>query len=292
MSEEKEFEIERLKRALSEEKVKNSILSEYSRFGLWEYHIADDLFYQYNTMFCKINGTNDPISHFREAVISNGGVFSEDLPEFSNFCSAMEHGENEVSCEIRVVNENSDTVRIKLEGKLVRDENELPIKYIGRVLDVTGEQTAKDRLSEKLDPLTEAYNLNAFREIIEEKRKGANCYTYAGLLAVGIDDFRGIMAKSGTEYTDYLQKTVAKILMGISVCERDCFIARVRDGEFLIFVTFEENSFLDNLAKRVIVNVKNYIFDGNTCTVSVGVSTFKNAHRLEDVYAEAMAALG
>ena len=292
MSEEKEFEIERLKRALSEEKVKNSILSEYSRFGLWEYHIADDLFYQYNTLFGKINGTNDPISHFRDAVISNGGVFSEDLPEFSNFCSAMEHGENEVSCEIRMVNENSDTVRIKLEGKLVRDENELPIKYIGRVLDITGEQTATDRLSEKLDSLTEAYNLNAFRELIEEKRKGANRYTNAGLLAVGIDDFRGIMAKSGTEYTDYLQKTVAKILLGISVCERDCFIARVRDGEFLMFLTFDEQSFLDNLAKRVIVSVKNYIFDGNTCTVSVGVSTFKNAHRLEEVYAESMAALG
>ena len=157
MSEEKEFEIERLKRALSEEKVKNSILSEYSRFGLWEYHIADDFFYQYKTMFGKINGTNDPISHYRDAVISNGGVFSEDLPEFSNFCSAMEHGENEVSCEIRMVNENSDTVRIKLEGKLVRDENELPIKYIGRVLEITCEQTATDRLSEKLDSLTDAY---------------------------------------------------------------------------------------------------------------------------------------
>ncbi len=289
MSEDKEIEIERLKRALSEEKVKTSILSEYSRFGLWEYHVADDLFYQYKPLFDNIN---DPISHFRDAVIENGSVFADDLPEFSGFCSAMEHGEDEVSCEIRVVNENSDTVRLKFEGKLVRDEIGLPIKYIGRVLDVTGEETAAEQLSDKLDPLTEVYNLNAFRELTEEKRKGANRYTNAGLLAVGIDDFRGIMAKSGTEYTDYLQKTVAKILTGISVCERDCFIARVRDGEFLMFLTFEEQSFLDNLAKRVIISVKNYIFDGNTCTVSVGVSTFKNARRLEDVYAEAMAALG
>lgn len=292
MSEDKELEIERLKRALSEEKVKTSILSEYSRFGLWEYHIADDLFFQYKPLFGKINGTNDPISHFRDTVISNGSVFSEDLPGFSSFCSAMEHGEDKVSCEIRVVNEESDTVRIKFEGKLVRDENGLPIKYIGRVLDITGEESAAEQRSEKLDTLTEAYNLNAFRELIEEKRKGANRYSSAGLLAVGIDDFRGILAKSGSEYTDYLQKTVAKILLGISVCERDCFIARVRDGEFLIFSTFEEQSFLDNLAKRVIVSVKNYIFDGNTCTVSVGLSTFKNARLLEDVYAEAMSALG
>ena len=292
MSEDKEIEIERLRRALSEEKVKTSILSEYSRFGLWEYHIADDLFYQYKPLFDKINGSNDPISHFRDTVIANGGVFSDDLPEFSSFCSAMEHGEDEVSCEIRVINENSDTVYIKFEGKLVCDENGLPIKYIGRVLDVTCDETAAEQLSEKLDTLTEAYNLNAFRELAEEKLKGANRYTNAGLLAVGIDDFRGIMAKSGTDYTDYLQKTVAKILTGISVCERDCFIARVRDGEFLMFLTFDEQSFLDNLAKRVIVSVKNYIFDGNTCTVSVGVSTFKNARRLEDVYAEAMAALG
>ncbi len=289
MSEDKELEIERLKRALSEEKVKNSILSEYSRFGLWEYHVADDLFYQYKPLFDNIN---DPISHFRDTIIENGSVFAEDLPEFSNFCSAMEHGEDEVSCEIRVVNKDSDTVRIKFEGKLVRDENGFPIKYIGRVLDVTGEETTAEQLSDKLDPLTEVYNLNAFRELAEEKRKGANRYTNAGLLAVGIDDFRGIMAKTGTDYTDYLQKTVAKILAGISVCERDCFVARVRDGEFLMFLTFEEQSFLDNLAKRVIVSVKNYIFDGNTCTVSVGVSTFKNARRLEDVYAEAMAALG
>lgn len=292
MSEDKEYEIERLKRALSEEKVKTSILSEYSQFGLWEYHVADDLFFQYKPVFNVISGSNDPISHFRDSVIENGNVFAEDLPEFSNFCSAMEHGEDEVSCEIRLINENSDTVHIKFEGKLVRDENGLPIKYIGRVLDVTCEKKCASEISEKLDPLTETYNLSAFRELTEEKRKGANRYSVAGLLAVGIDDFRGIMAKSGNDYTDYLQKTVAKILMGIGVCERDCIIARVRDGEFLMFVTFDEQTFLDNLAKRVIVSVKNYIFDGNTCTVSVGVSTFKNAKRLEDVYAEAMAALG
>lgn len=292
MSEDKEYEIERLKRALSEEKVKTSILSEYSQFGLWEYHVADDLFYQYKPLFNSISGSNDPISHFRDSVIENGSVFSEDLPEFSSFCSAMERGDDEVSCEIRVINENSDTVHIKFEGKLVRDENGLPIKYIGRVLDVTCEKNCASEISDKLDPLTETYNLSAFRELTEEKRKGANRYSVAGLLAVGIDDFRGIMAKSGNEYTDYLQKTVAKILMGIGVCERDCIIARVRDGEFLMFVTFDEQTFLDNLAKRVIVGVKNYIFDGNTCSVSVGVSTFKNARRLEDVYAEAMAALG
>lgn len=291
MSDEKEFEIERLKRALSEEKVKNSILSEYSRFGLWEYHIADDLFYQYKPLFANANNTNDPISHFRETVIENGSVFSDDLPEFSSFCSAMERAEDNVSCEIRVINEDSDVIRIKFEGRLVRDENELPIKYIGRVLDVTRDDSSDEHRSDKLDPLTDAYNLNAFRELTEEKRKGANRYLNAGLLAVGIDDFRGIVAKSGAEYADYLQKTVAKILLGISVCERDCFIARVRDGEFLMFVTYDEQLILDNLAKRVIVGVKNYIFDGNTCTVSVGVSSFKNARHLEEVYSEAMAAL-
>ena len=58
-----------------------------------------------------------------------------------------------------------------------------------------------------------------------------------------------------------------------------------------MFVTYDEQLILDNLAKRVIVGVKNYIFDGNTCTVSVGVSSFKNARHLEEVYSEAMAAL-
>ena len=80
MSEDKELEIERLKRALSEEKVKTSILSEYSRFGLWEYHVADDLFYQYKPLFANANNTNDPISHFRDTVIENGSVLRRICP--------------------------------------------------------------------------------------------------------------------------------------------------------------------------------------------------------------------
>lgn len=292
MSEEKEIEIERLRRALSEEKIKTSILTEYSRFGLWEYHIADALFYQYKSLFGKINGSNDPISNFRETVISHGGVFSEDLPAFEKFCYDMEHGKDEVSCEIRVVGENSEASLVKFEGRLLRDENDLPIKYIGRVIDVNCEITSGEDMSDKLDALTGVYNPSAFRELAEEKLKGANRYRSAGLLAVGIDNFRGIIAKSGVDYTDYLQKTIAKILSGISACERDSLVARVRDGEFLMFAMYDDVQALDNIAKNVIKSVKNYIFDGNTCTVSVGVSTFKNSRSLEDVYAEAMAAFG
>lgn len=292
MSEEKDIELKRLRRALTEEKVKTSILTEYSRFGLWEYHIADDLFYQYKSLFGNSNGGNDPISNFRENIISRGVVFAEDLPEFERFCYDMEHGKDEVSCEIRVVGENSEAALVKFEGRLIRDENDIPIKYIGRVLDVNCEINEVGDMSDKLDPLTGVYNPASFRELAEEKLKGANRYRSAGLLAVGIDNFRGIIAKSGVEYTDYLQKTIAKILSGIAACERDSLVARVRDGEFLMFSMFDEISSLDNLAKNVIKSVKNYIFDGNTCTVSVGLSTFKNSHSLEDVYAEAAAAFG
>ena len=292
MSEEKDIELKRLRRALTEEKVKTSILTEYSRFGLWEYHIADDLFYQYKSLFGNSNGASDPISNFRENIISRGVVFAEDLPEFERFCYDMEHGKDEVSCEIRVVGENSEAALVKFEGRLIRDENDIPIKYIGRVLDVNCEINNAGDMSDKLDALTGVYNPASFRELAEEKLKGANRYRGAGLLAVGIDNFRGIIAKSGVEYTDYLQKTIAKILSGIAACERDSLVARVRDGEFLMFSMFDEISSLDNLAKNVIKSVKNYIFDGNTCTVSVGLSSFKNSRSLEDVYAEATAAFG
>ncbi len=290
MTQSEQSELLKLKRALAEEKAKSSILEDYSRFGLWEYHIADDTFFRVKNLFGETDKTAT-IKNFHEAFAGLDGIFSEDLPDFGEFCSEMRRCKDEVSCEVRVVRGNSETARIKFEGKLVRSEDNFPVKYVGRLLDITDEAGGHEALSEKLDPLTEAYNPDAFRELVEEKRKGTNRYSSAGLFSVAIDNFRELALNLGPEYSDYLQKCIAKILVTISVREKSSFAARVRDGEFSLFFAFDEPSFPENLARRIIQSVKNYIFEGDSCTVSIGLSTFKTASHLENVYSEAATAL-
>lgn len=285
-------EIKRLEISLRAEKLRTKISSEYTYFGLWEYDIATDVFYQYKKLGGRYENNLEPIAHFRESMLGSGSVCAEDQPEFNRFCEAMKNGDREVTCEIRVINENCDIIWQRYEGRAVCDDNGNPTKIVGRTLDVTAEKGVGDGgIPGRRDSLTGAYSVELFKSFVKEKRAGVNRYTNAALLAVGIDNFRGILPRLGAEYSDYTEKTIAKILMGISSCEHTSAVARVRGGEFLMYVTFGEISNLNAIARKILGMVNTYPYDGEPTTVSVGISVFRNDRKLEQVYGEASVAL-
>lgn len=285
-------EINRLKISLRAEQLRTRISSEYTNFGLWEYDIATDICYQYKKLSGKYENNLEPIVHFRESQISWGVIYTDDLPAFNRFCDALERGDKEVSCELRAINDACEVVRLRYEGKTIFDENGVPVKVIGRTLDVT-EHTGgtNNALQEGRDALTGTYTPEMFRDIILDKRSGVNRYKEAALLSVGIDGFRAIMAEHGAEYSDYIQKTVSEILSDISSREYDSTLSRIRDGEFLLYLSFTNMAALNETTRRIIRTIHDYAFDGASAEVSVGVSVFKNGRKLEEVYKEAAVAL-
>ncbi len=285
-------EIRRLKLSLRAEQLRTKISSEYTNFGLWEYDIATDICYQYKKLSGKYQNNLEPIVHFRDSMISWGSVCTDDLPAFNRFCDAMERGDKEISCDLRTISDDCEMIWVRYEGKTICDEQGKPSKVVGRTLDVTREKGgAGTMLSEGRDALTGAYTPEMFRDCVLERRSGVNRYKDAALLSIGIDDLRVLMAEKGAEYADSVQKATAELLKNVSSGEHDGILARVRDGEFIMYFSFTSMSSLNDTARRIIKTVHEHSFDGVSVEVSAGVSVFKNGRKLEDVYKESATAL-
>lgn len=286
-------QINSLKISVRAEELRVKISSEYTNFGLWEYDIAEDICYQYKKLNGRYENHLDPIVHFRDTIISWGSVYAEDLPEFNRFCDAMERGDKEVGCDVRVINDDCDLVWFRYEGKTIFDDNGKPLRVIGRTLDVTAEKGGVDEKSdERRDELTGAYLAEAFEEDIRVKTSGTNRFKIAALLMVGIDNFSAIAEQMGQEFKDYVVQDVAKVLFSISVCEHDSSVGRISDGEFAIFVRFNNMADLDSIAAKVVIMINSYDFyNGANITVSEGISILKNGKKYRIAIKEAAAAM-
>ena len=283
-------EIRRLKNSLRAEELRAKVFSEYNSFGLWEYDIASGSLRQFKKLYGDYESGGETVKNFRGAVVQKGSIFAEDLPEFNRFCDAMQRGDSEVSCEIRVIGKDFKIEWRRFEGKAVLGEKGQPLKIVGRTVDITREKSGSG-LSGKHDPLTGVCSAELFSEIVRQKRRGVNRYTGGALLSIGVDRFPDIAANQGKEYADYVQKTVADILTDISSARSDGVTARVRDGEFLMYLSFNGTGIPDKIAKLIIDKVNAYPFDGEAVGVSVGISRLKHGRKLDDVYAEAFLAM-
>lgn len=286
------LELKKLKTALRAEELRTEISSEYTNFGLWEYDIVSDVFYLHKKLSGKLENNLESIEHFRDALVTCGYIKTDDIPVFDRFCDSMKAGEREVGCEIRVINNISDIMCVRYEGRTVYDEDGTPVKVVGRTLDVTQEKGGSgDDTALSMDALTGLYTPSLFRDFVTEKRGGKNRYNNAALLSVGIDKLRDVIARHGADYGDYVQKTVGKILAEICDPLEEGIAARIRDGEFAVFFEFTEESMIDDTARRIVNAVRDYIYDGEPVTASVGVSIFKSGGKPDDVYAETSAAM-
>lgn len=285
-------EIEKLKHRIRSERMLTALSSEYTSFGLWEYDIESDTY----SRIKKFNGIyfDEPetIPHFRETLTGHGQIVAEDLPEFNRFCDSLKRGDSEVFCVVRVIGEAPGIVTLRIEGKVVLDDDGEPYKFVGRTIDITAEKDSADNNYGKRDPLTGLYAPELFRENIAQKRSGINRYNNGAFLSVGVDKFRDIEAIQGREYSDYVQKSIAHLIENIIQAERDCAVTRIRSGEFLVYLSYIDVNAPDKIARRILDNTNSFEFSGVRATVSIGIARMRSGRRLEDVYSKAALALG
>lgn len=285
-------ELNNLRTQLEAEEIRLKIATEFSNYGLWEYDIASDTCYQYKKLNGKYQDYLDPIVHFRESIIRWGSVCRDDLPAFNRFCDSLERGDKEIVAEVRMINDDCEINWLRYEGKAVYNEKGKPVKVVGRTIDVTEEKGGiSGAVSGRIDSLTGLYTPQLFRDCVAEKRSGAGRYSNAALLSICIDDFRVYAVRNSQDYSDYLQVTVARILKNICDRERDCFLTRLRDGEYLMYLGFTEIRKVNEIARCIINNVRDYLYEGEPCTVSVGISIIRNGSKVDEVYSESLAAM-
>ncbi len=292
--EEARKEINALRLAVRAENLKVKIASEYSNFGLWEYDIADDICYQYKKLNGIYENELDPIPHFRDTIIGWGSVYVDDIPVFHKMCDAMERGDKEFCYDVRVINDFSDIVWFRYEGRTIFDDKGNPLRIVGRTLDVTEEKGGTGLESDDhRDLLTGAYVYDTF-VITAERRAAEKHIKNSALIVIGIDNFEALAASSGCD-TDEIQRSLAKVIEAQSAVEQGSLYARIEDGLFAFYVRFSDIPNLNAIASRLIFRFHDFRLSdsvsGNIITISAGVALFNFNKKYEQIYNEAITAL-
>lgn len=285
-------QINSLRISVRAEEMKVKISSEYTNFGLWEYDIAEDIMYQYKKLHGRYEKNLDPIIRFRTTVISWGTVNVEDLPVFNKFCDALERGDREMNCDVRVLNDSCEMVWFRYEGKTVFDEDGRPLRVIGRTLDVTAEKGGTDiKADDRHDPLTGVYRYDAFRELVGRLTSGEDIYKSSALILVGVHGTSELSEKNRHN----VMKTVGKLLNGISACYHESIVGLTDSEEFGFFVRFTDIPSLEGVARQICDTINGLDRAVNEeysrVSVSSGIAIIKGGKRFDTVYAEARTAL-
>ncbi len=287
-------EVNSLKLAVRAENLKVRISSEYSSFALWEYDIADDICYQYKKLSGIYESNLDPIRNFRDTIISWGSVYSDDIPVFHKMCDAMERGDAEIRFDVRVINDYSDIVWFRYEGKTVFDDNGNPLRVIGRTLDVTEEKGGTDITSDdRHDPITGALIYDAFVELAEQRSQEKG-FKNSALMVVGLDNYEKLCASAECD-TDNLRLSVAKVLEAQSAVEQGSAYSFSDNEKFVFYIKFSDIPTLNAIASRLIYRFHDLGLSdsttGHTASVSVGISIFRSGKTYDVIFKEACTAL-
>lgn len=285
-------QINSLRISVRAEEMKVRISSEYTNFGLWEYDIAEDIMYQYKKLHGRYEKNLDPIIRFRTTVISWGTVNVEDLPVFNKFCDALERGDREMECDVRVLNDSCEMVWFRYEGKTIFDEDGRPLRVIGRTLDVTAEKGGTDiKADERHDPLTGVYRYDVFRELVGRFTSGEDLYKSSALILVGVHG----TSELSDENRENVMKTVGRLLNGISACYHESLVGLTDSEEFGFFVRFTDIPSLEGISRQICDTINGFdrfvSEEYSRVSVSSGIAIIKAGKRFDTVYAEARTAL-
>ncbi len=284
-----------LKLAVRAENLKVKISSEYSNFGLWEYDIADDICYQYKKLNGIYESNLEPIRHFRDTVISWGNIYADDLPVFHRFCDALERGDNEMRFDVRALNDFSEIVWFRYEGKTIYDDTGTPMRVVGRTLDVTKEKGGIGISTDaRRDALTGALVYSEFSQEAMKRAQDSSSFKNSALAVVAVDNFKQLIMSQDCD-TDSVQQSLAKVLESQSAVEQGSMYSRVEDGMFAFYVKFSDIPNLNTIVSRILYRFSDFAIidndNGKPVTLSIGVAIFKFKKNYSDVYAEARTAL-
>ncbi len=141
-----EQRIAELERQLKNERQKQQWALEGEDSGLWEYDIKAKRLTQSSKLEGKWRDANLVVENYREQMKERNLIHPEDEQVFEAYCDSMDRGDPHIMYEMRILRDNGRFGWIRQEGNTIYDEKGVPVKVIGKVLDVTGEKRDNKRL--------------------------------------------------------------------------------------------------------------------------------------------------
>ena len=184
-------------------------------------------------------------------------IHPDDLPHvLSSQSDALEAGAEYWSEEYRFLVATGDWIDVKSRCVIVRDDDGVPIRLVGSMLDITQQKNAEAELNWAAhhDPLSRLPNRALFRarlraaiESAEEKGR------FVGLVTIDLNDFKGLNDRLGHAAGDtLLEETAQRLVNSVPI---DATVARLGGDEFAIILPDLE--LVDGYAKVTAVLADN-----------------------------------
>lgn len=269
--------ISELELELKVERMKYCIVADYSSCGLWEYDIANKKLIQSKKLDGKWNESNLEIENYRDTVKSWGLIHPEDISVFDAYCDSMDRGDKTFQYDLRAVSDDSRFIWLRYIGAAVVDENQVPIKIVGKTLDVTKEKDDRAALIKRAsqDPLTHLYNKSATRDYLEQVMSENDTGNQSGLLMiVDIDNFKTINDRWGHLYGDSVIERFSAMLLAFF--QPGDIVGRIGGDEFLIYCQdISKTRDAEHMADRINWRSREVdLKDNEILTVSIGMALY------------------
>lgn len=269
-----EQRIAELERQLKNERQKQQWALEGEDSGLWEYDIKAKRLTQSSKLEGKWRDANLVVENYREQMKEWNLIHPEDEQVFEAYCDSMDRGDPHIMYEMRILRDNGRFGWIRQEGNTICDEMGVPVKVIGKVLDVTGEKRDNKRLEREVtrDMLTGLYNYDVARKMIEKKLQDP-AKEAGALFLMDLDDFAEQNAAYGTVFGDSVLEMAANIVY-TSFKAKD-IVGRIDGDEFLVYASGICNrKDIENLLNKLMIRLSRFAEEreGNHCSISIGVA--------------------
>ena len=164
---------DQLTKQLLIEKERYRVACEISNDILFEYDIKKDCM-DFSEKYAENFGRASYQKNFAKLAKQDESVDKEDLSVYCEFISALEKGKSQIESEFRMQDKTGTFVWCQVRGKTIFDENFVPVKVVGKILNIDIQKRELEKLQEKarLDPLTNAYNKCVTKDLIEKKTIG------------------------------------------------------------------------------------------------------------------------
>lgn len=210
------------------------IATEISNDVLFEYHIqTDDMIY--TEKFRELFGRSPKISGFIGNITEQKeNIHPDDWGIFLEHTQQLAEGRSIVEAQLRIKNKLGDYIWCQIMGKTIYDDNKLPIRVIGKIVNIDAQKQELEALEYKAtrDPLTGVYNKEVIIKKIDKYIQG-NSQGIHMFMFVDFDNYKSINDKYG-----HLKGDKALVFMINRI--KNTFtegemIGRIGGDEFIIF---------------------------------------------------------
>lgn len=256
------------------------IATELSNDVIFEYHIRKDEM-NFTNKFTELFGKKTLVRTFADNYPkAREMIHPDDWGIYLELCHQLLSGKRTIEAEFRIKNRIGEFIWCQLLGKTIYDDNRLPMRIIGKIVNVDYQKRELEALEYKAtrDPLTSVYNKEVTIKKIEKYISG-NKNSRHILMLIDFDDFKSVNDHYGHLMGD-------KVLICVINHVKEIFsegeiIGRIGGDEFVVFAGNIDN---DDVIEKKAELLKSkldttYDSDDNSIKISasIGVAVYPEA---------------